>query len=151
MVQFSIASDHGGLDLKKEMVTFFKEEGYTYVDHGTDSLQSVDYPDYAALVAKDIIEEQAQWGVLICRSGIGISIAANKLKGIRAALIKLEDDAEYARRHNNANIICLGAKHTTAYLAKKFIKIFLSTPFDADRHGIRIEKIRKMEQWPPNS
>lgn len=145
MFTFSIGADHGGLDLKNQILTFLAEGGYTYKDNGTHTAESVDYPDYAALVGADVVQGRAQFGLLICRSGMGVCIAANKIKSIRAVLVKLEDDAEYARRHNNANVMCLGGKHTTLYLAQKFIKLFLATPFDTGRHSVRLEKIAQME------
>jgi RpiB/LacA/LacB family sugar-phosphate isomerase len=145
MITLHIGSDHGGFELKQGVIAFLQQEGYNCIDQGTHDLQSVDYPDYAELVGKAILNDPAARGILICRSGIGVSIAANKIPGIRAAVVKIEDDAEYARRHNDANIICLGGKHTTLYLAQKFIKIFLTTAFEGGRHERRIMKIQAIE------
>ena len=138
----SIGADHGGYLLRAAILEALPE--YTFVDHGTYNPESVDYPDYARLVASDILSSKAQLGILICTSGIGISIAANKLPGIRAALVHNEDGAYFARLHNDANIICFGQKYITPYLAIKLLKIFISTPFEGGRH------LKRLAQLEPN-
>ena len=135
----SIGADHGGYLLREAILKGLPD--YTFIDHGTHSPQSVDYPDYARLVAQDILDGKAKLGVLICTSGIGISIAANKIKGIRAALVHNEDGAYFARLHNNANVICFGQKYFTPYLAIKLLKTFVETPFEGERHLKRIHKL----------
>lgn len=136
---FSIGADHGGYLLKNAIIQGLPD--YTFVDHGAHGPASVDYPDYAQSVAQDILNHKAQWGILICTTGIGISIAANKVKGIRAALIHNEDGAYFARLHNDANVICLGQKYITPYLAIKFIQTFIQTSFKGEHHLRRIAKL----------
>jgi ribose 5-phosphate isomerase B len=137
----SIACDHGGYGLKSAILGFMSTPPYTCLDHGAFDEQSVDYPDKARLVALDVAQGRAQWGVLICTSGVGMSIAANKHQGIRAALVFNEDTAEFSRRHNNANVICLGQKYITPYLALKYLKIFFETSFEGGRHAVRVGKL----------
>ncbi len=137
----SVGADHGGFELKKKIVSFLKNSGYEVIDNGTFSSDSVDYPDFAKLVVKDISLKKADFGVLVCGSGIGISIAANRHKGIRAALVTRKEFAELSRRHNNANIIVLGGRFTPFEDAEEYISIFLKTPFDGGRHQQRTDKI----------
>ena len=137
----SAGADHGGFELKDKLVAMLRKEGYEVIDNGTNSPDSVDYPDFAQAVARDILEKRADFGLLVCGSGIGISIAANRFKGIRAALVTNEDYARLSRQHNNANIIALGGRFTSYEDAEKWLKIFLSTPFEGGRHERRIEKI----------
>ena len=137
----SAGADHGGFELKDKLVAMLRKEGYEVIDNGTHSPDSVDYPDFAKSVARDILEKRADFGLLVCGSGIGISIAANRFKGIRAALVTNEDYARLSRQHNNANIIALGGRFTSYEDAEKWLKIFLSTPFEGGRHERRIEKI----------
>ena len=140
-MKISIGADHGGFELKVKLAEFLKLSGHTVIDNGTNSADSVDYPDYAKLVAHDILEERADYGVLICGSGIGISIAANRFAGIRAALVTRKEYAELSRAHNNANIIVFGGRFTTIEEAKEYLQIFLSTPFEGGRHEKRVCKI----------
>jgi len=137
----SIGADHGGFELKEELAEFIKSSGHSVIDRGTDSPDSVDYPDYAKPVAQDILEKRADFGVLICGSGIGISIAANRFNGIRAALVTRKEYAALSRQHNNANIIVFGGRFTTAQEAKEYLEIFLSTEFEGGRHEKRVCKI----------
>lgn len=137
----SAGADHGGFELKDKLVAMLRKEGYEVIDNGTNSPDSVDYPDFAQAVAHDILEKRADFGLLVCGSGIGISIAANRFKGIRAALVTNDDYARLSRQHNNANIIALGGRFTSYEDAEKWLKIFLSTPFEGGRHERRIEKI----------
>ncbi len=133
----SIGSDHAGFDLK---TTLLNTPHFPFIDEGPFTQESVDYPDYAKLVCSRILEEKAQFGVLICSSGIGMSIAANKFPKIRAALCAGQEQAKLARAHNNANILVLGAKFISPFDAIECLKIFLSTPFDGDRHQRRVDK-----------
>ena len=137
----SAGADHGGFELKNKLVAMLRKEGHEVIDNGTNSPDSVDYPDFAQAVARDILEKKADFGLLVCGSGIGISIAANRFKGIRAALVTNDDYARLSRQHNNANIIALGGRFTSYEDAEKWLKIFLSTPFEGGRHERRIEKI----------
>ena len=109
-------------------------------------MDSVHYPDFASLVGQDVASKKAHYGVLICSSGIGMSIAANKIHGVRAVLVQNEDNAEYSRRHNDANVICLGAKYSTPSELEKYLDIFFKTEFEGGRHSIRVTKIQKLEQ-----
>lgn len=140
-MNISIGSDHGGVDLKEVLKTSIAAMGHTVMDRGTQGHDSVDYPDFAAAVGHDIQSKKADFGVLICTTGIGISISANKMADIRAALVHNEDGARYCRSHNNANIICFGAKYQTPYMATQLTKIFLSTDFREGRHQRRLNKI----------
>lgn len=140
-----IGCDHAGYDLKQEIVAQLQDEGYTIVDCGTYSRDSCDYPDIAAAVSSLVLEEDIP-GILICGTGIGISIAANKVKGIRAALCDNCYTARLAREHNNANILALGSRVIGPGLAVEIVKTFLSTPFTAGRHQRRVEKICQLEE-----
>lgn len=144
-MKISIGSDHGGLELKDALKISLEKEGHEVVDRGTNSRESVDYPDFGEAVAQDVTSGKVDRGVVICTTGIGISISANKVRGARAAVCHNEDAAEFCRRHNDANIICFGQKYDTPYMAAKMCKIFLETPFDAGRHCRRIDKITAIE------
>lgn len=143
MVVF-IGSDHGGYELKEQIKSFLEEIGVDVEDLGTYSLKSCDYPDIAQKVALNVVKSKEK-GILICGSGIGMSIAANKVKGIRCALCHDAYTAEYSRRHNDANIIAFGGRTTGVEIAKQMVKIFLFTEFDGGRHEQRVEKIGKLE------
>lgn len=144
-MKLSIGSDHGGYELKTAIIEYLKQQGYEVVDHGTKSTDSVDYPDYAATTGEAVAKGSSELGILICTSGIGISIAANKIKGVRAGIAFNEDMAEYMRLHNDANIICFGQKYITPYMANKLIDIFIKTKFEGGRHQRRVDKISTLE------
>ncbi len=144
-MKISIGSDHGGYDLKTALVATLKEDGHEVIDRGANGHESVDYPDFGEAVAKDVAGQSAAFGVLICTTGIGISISANKVHGIRAAVCHNEDAAEFCRLHNNANIICFGQKYDTPYMAAKMTRIFLATQFEGGRHERRVNKITAIE------
>lgn len=137
----AIASDHAGVDLKKILIPLIEELGHRPMDLGTNSTESVDYPDYADAVAKKILGGEAKWGVIICGSGIGISIAANRHKGIRAALCHSGLGAELSRRHNDANVLALGARLIGTEEAKECVRRFFATDFEGGRHQKRIDKM----------
>lgn len=139
-----IGSDHGGYDMKESIKALLEDMSVKFEDLGTHSKESCDYPDIAQNVAYNVAKGNAK-GVLICGSGIGMSIAANKVKGIRCALCHDAYTAEYARRHNNANIIAFGGRTTGVEIAKQMVEIFLSTEFDGGRHERRINKISELE------
>ena len=139
-----IASDHAGFNLKSFLITELTKSGFALIDLGCDSSEkSVDYPDYAQKLSKKIIAKKAQFGILICGSGVGISIAANRFKQIRAALCANAKIAKLSRLHNDANVICLGARLIKPESAIKTVKIFLKTEFEGGRHQKRIEKLYK--------
>ena len=147
IMKVAVGSDHAGLALKRELIKIMEVNSITVIDYGTYSSDSCDYPDYAAKVAKEVISNNAEFGILICYTGIGMSIAANKFKGIRAALVNNVENAKLTREHNNANILCLGAKDVDAQTAIEIIKTFLTTPFsNGERHQRRIDKITKLEE-----
>ena len=141
----AIGGDHGGSELKEHIKKHLDEIGEEYKDYGTYSEESVDYPDCAAPVCKAIQDKTADKGILICGTGIGISIAANKHKGIRAALCSDVYSAKMTKQHNNANIICLGGRVTGRELAFMIVDTWLNTEFEGGRHEARIEKIHKIE------
>ena len=146
-MNISIGADHGGVDLKDSLVEAIREMGHNVLDRGTHGHSSVDYPDFGAAVAGDVTSGEATFGVLICTTGVGISISANKVAGIRAALVMNEDAAEFSRLHNNANVICFGQKYHTPYLAAKMARTFFDTAFDGgERHLRRVNKINAIEQ-----
>lgn len=134
-----LAADHGGYMLKNDIAEWLKTNGYEYIDCGTNSLESVDYPVYAKLGVDKILSGECSMGIFCCGTGIGISMAANRFKGIRAAVCESEVCAEMARRHNNANVLCLGGRTTGKTHAIELVKIFLTTEFDGgERHRRRI-------------
>ena len=141
----AIGSDHGGFTLKEAIKNYFEKNNIEYKDFGTNSTDSVNYPIYAEKVANAVASREFEKGILCCGTGIGISIAANKVKGIRAALCTNEFCAEMTRRHNDANILCMGGRVIDEETAVKLTKIFLSTPFDGGRHLERINQITEIE------
>ncbi|MDO4199263.1 MAG: ribose 5-phosphate isomerase B [Clostridia bacterium] len=141
-----IGSDHAGYKLKELIKGYLSEIGENYKDLGTSSEESCDYPVFAGKVAKEVVSTGNAKGILVCGSGIGVSIAANKVKGIRAALCMSSELAEMSRRHNDANILCLGARYIDFEAAKSIIKIFLSTEFEGGRHERRVQEIKDIEE-----
>lgn len=143
----AIGCDHGGYELKLELIRHLEDRGIPYQDFGCDSTQAVDYPMYARKVGHAVLQGKCEKGILICGTGIGISIAANKMPGIRAALCSDCFSAEATRQHNDANILALGARVTGAGLAIKILDTFLDTEFShAERHQRRIDLIEKAEE-----
>ena len=141
----SIGCDHGGYELKSEVIKHLQDKGYTVIDNGCDSTASCDYPIYAKKVTDDITASKADLGILICGTGIGMSMAANKTAGIRAALCHDVFSAKATREHNNANILCMGARVVGPGLALMIIDTFLETPFsEEERHIRRIEMYSKL-------
>lgn len=138
-----IGSDHAGLDLKNTLKAHLEVRGFTVLDHGAHSPESTDYPTYARDVCQAVLAENGR-GLLVCGTGIGMSIAANRRHGIRAALCACEFHARACREHNNANILCLGSRVTAAGLATAILDVFLDTPFAGGRHQNRIELIEKL-------
>ena len=144
-MKLSIGSDHAGYDLKKQIFEYLQKEGHIVIDQGTYNKDSVDYPDFAEWVVKDVQNKEADYGILVCYTGIGMSMAANKARGIRAALVGKVEDAVLTREHNNANVLCLSAKNTSVEDAFEIIKAFLSTDFAGGRHERRVEKLMRFE------
>ena len=142
----AIASDHGGLELKTAIVELLQQRNMAYVDHGTHGQDSVDYPDFAALVAKAVTSGTAEAGILICGTGIGMSIAANKFPGIRAALVHDEFTAQMAHEHNNANILVLGGRLLSPEQGQKLVEVWLDADYEGGRHQNRLDKIAALEQ-----
>ncbi len=142
-MKIAIGADHAGFRLKNLIKDHFKE--HSFVDVGTHSEDSCDYPDFAQLVGEEVAAGRVDAGIVICGTGIGISISANKVKGIRAALCTNEFMAEMSRRHNNANVLALGARVIGDDLALRIVKVWLNTGFDGGRHERRVEKITKIE------
>ncbi len=140
-MKIAIGADHAGFEYKEEIKKYLTGKNYTLVDKGTYSKDSVDYPDFAHPVAKSVENGEVDMGVLICGSANGVAIAANKHKGIRAAICWNNEVAELARKHNDANIICIPARFTGIDLAKCMTDIFMETEFEKGRHERRVEKI----------
>lgn len=143
----ALGCDHGGFLLKKAIKSYFDEKNIKYKDFGTDEFEnSVDYPKYAYLVANSVASGECEKGILCCGTGIGVSIAANKIDGIRAAVCQDEFSTEMTRRHNDANILCLGGRVIDDEKALLLTNIFLDTPFDAGRHYWRVLQIKQIEK-----
>lgn len=138
-----IASDHAGVDLKAQIVTLVSEAGHDIRDLGPADTSSVDYPDYAQAVSKAVVAGEAERGILICGTGIGMSLAANRHPQVRAALCHDAFTAEMARRHNDANVLCIGARSTGPGVAEQMVQVFLDTPFEGGRHQRRVNKIER--------
>ncbi|MBS5776767.1 MAG: ribose 5-phosphate isomerase B [Finegoldia magna] len=145
-MKIAIAADHGGFELKDSMVEYIKSLGNEVVDLGTNSSDSVDYPDYAKKVCEEIQKGNSDLGILICGTGIGMSLAANKFEGIRAACVSDVYSAKMSRNHNNANVLCIGARVIGDEVAKLIIKTFLENEFEAGRHKRRVDKIMAFEK-----
>ena len=145
-MKIAIAADHGGFELKDSMVEYIKSLGNEVVDLGTNSADSVDYPDYAKKVCEGIQKGNSDLGILICGTGIGMSLAANKFEGIRAACVSDVYSAKMSRNHNNANVLCIGARVIGDEVAKLIIKTFLENEFEAGRHQRRVDKIMAFEK-----
>ena len=147
-MKIAMACDHGGFHLKEHIKKYLTEKGIEIVDHGTYNEDSVDYPDFAEKLCKDITsgESGAERGILICGTGIGISIAANKVKGVRCALCSDTLSAEMTRRHNDANMLAMGAGMIGKNLAERIVEVFLNTEFEGGRHARRVGLIEDMEK-----
>ena len=137
----AVASDHAGFDLKEILKRDLQEAGLEVLDLGTNSTQSVDYPDFGMAMADAVASGKAERGVLVCGTGIGISMAANRHRHVRAAVVHDVTSARLTRLHNNANVLCLGARLTGADVAKDCLKVFLTTDFEGGRHENRVAKL----------
>lgn len=137
-MKIAIGSDHGGFGLKTKLAEHFKARGYDVFDEGTYDTQSCDYPVFAKRVAKKTASGESDFGVLVCTSGMGMTIAANKVKGARAAFVRTEYDAEMTRRHNDANVVCFGEAVVSFEEAARLAELFFHTAFDGGRHTRRV-------------
>lgn len=145
-MRIAIGSDHGGYDLKEIIVEYLKEKGYEVTDYGIKENERVDYPDYAKIVADAVVEQKEDLGILICGTGLGMSIAANKIKGIRAACVSETFSAKMARQHNDANILCFGGRVVGDEVAKTIVDAFLEAEFEGGRHCGRVDKMMGFEE-----
>jgi ribose 5-phosphate isomerase B len=146
MKKIAIASDHAGFNGKEAIKKTLDELGLAYQDFGTQSQESVDYPDFAVQVAKAVASGEYDQGILVCGTGIGMEIAANKVPGVRAALAWNEETARLARTHNDANVIAVGERTTPPETVDQIVRTFLTTDFEGGRHARRIEKITNLEK-----
>lgn len=144
-MKVSIAGDHAGFEEKQLLVGYLQELGHEVIDRGPDNDDRVDYPDYAALVAHDVADGAAERGVLVCGTGIGMAIAANKVHGIRAANVTTPEFAALAREHNDANVIAVSGRFVDDATNRAIVKAFLETAFGGGRHAGRVEKIMQLE------
>jgi ribose 5-phosphate isomerase B len=145
-MKISIASDHAGLELKDYIKEYLTRKGHEVEDFGTYSKDSCDYPDFARPCAQSVANKSSELGILVCYTGIGMSMCANKVKGIRAALVTSVENAHLTKEHNNANILCLGAKDTPQDLALNIVDEFINTPFAGGRHERRVNKLMETEE-----
>jgi ribose 5-phosphate isomerase B len=144
--RIAIGSDHAGYEAKERAKQALASLGAEVVDEGTQGSESVDYPDFGAAVGRAVASGEVERGVLICGSGIGIAIAANKIAGVRAAVCWNEETARLARQHNDANVVCLGARFIDPDLAVRMIRVFMETEFDGGRHQQRVDKLTKLDE-----
>ena len=144
-MKIAMGSDHGGFDLKEQIKAWLQENGHEVVDFGCHSKESCDYPDFVAAAARAVASGQCERGIVICTTGIGISITANKVKGIRCALCSDPWSAEMTRRHNDANMLAMGAGVVGPLLAQRIVEAFLSFAFEGGRHQRRVDKIMAVE------
>ncbi len=144
-MKVALGADHAGYDLKERLKHWLARQGIELTDKGTGSTESVDYPDFARDVALEVTGGRADYGILVCGSGIGMSIAANKVSGARAANVSSENDARLSREHNNANILALGARALDEAVARNIVQAFLHTQFAGGRHQRRVDKIAELD------
>jgi ribose 5-phosphate isomerase B len=145
-MKVAIASDHRGYHLKEKVISLLKSQGHTVIDDGPSSEASVDYPDFAALVAKKVSSGEVDRGILICGTGIGMAISANKFPGVRAAAVVDEVTAELSRRHNDLNVLCLSGDLLSSRVTERLVDIWMATEFEGGRHARRVEKIGELER-----
>lgn len=145
-MKIAFGCDHGGIEAKDAVIYYLAQKGYEVIDFGTNSTDSCDYPDYAIPVSKAVANKEADFGILICGTGIGMSICANKIKGIRCAHVADLFSAEFTRKHNDTNVIALGARISTKEQIVSFVDKFLHTEFEGGRHAKRVEKINLLDK-----
>ena len=144
-MKIAIGADHAGFALKEKLRARLVQEGHEVVDYGTNSADSCDYPDYAQAVGREVGAGRTDRGILVCSTGIGMAIAANKIDGVRAAPAQSEDEVRLTREHNDANVLTLGAKYLDDVHAESLIDVFLNTEFTGGRHARRVAKIAQLE------
>jgi ribose 5-phosphate isomerase B len=147
-MKIAIGADHAGFSLKEKLRQRLAGEGHEVVDFGTGSLESCDYPDFAQAVGRDVAQGRSDRGILVCSTGIGMAMAANKVDGVRAAPAQNDDEVKFTRQHNDANVLTLGARYMDENRALELIDIFLKTEFAGGRHARRVAKIAQLEKWP---
>lgn len=145
-MQISIGSDHRGFNIKSRLVEFLRQQGHEVLDEGTHSSDSCDYPDIASQVARKVVDRAAERGILICGTGIGMQITANKFAGVRAAVCHDEIEAEMSRRHNDTNVLCLSGNLVGERRIDNLVRTWLATEFEGGRHARRIDKINDIER-----
>lgn len=145
-MRIAIAADHAGFALKEQVRAQLEAEGHEVIDFGTNSPESCDYPDFAQPVAREVASGHSDRGVLVCSTGIGMAMAANKVAGIRAAQGEREEEVRLTREHNDANVLTLGARHLDSGIAMQLVHAFLETEFSGGRHARRVAKIALLEQ-----
>jgi ribose 5-phosphate isomerase B len=148
-MKIAIAADHAGFALKERLRLMLAEEGHEVVDFGTGSAESCDYPDFAQQVGREVGQGRSDRGILVCSTGIGMAMAANKIAGVRAAPAQSEDEVRLTREHNDANVLTLGARYLDEQRAAGLIGIFLNTEFTGGRHARRVAKIAQLEEDSP--
>jgi ribose 5-phosphate isomerase B len=147
-MRIALGCDHAGLSLKEDVKRYLAERRAPFIDFGTNSDAPVDYPEYAARVARAVASGECERGILVCRTGIGMSIAANKVRGIRAAAVVDLESARLSREHNDANIIALAGQTMPSHVAREIVRVFLETPFAGGRHQRRVDAISRLETQP---
>lgn len=145
-LKISLGSDHAGFSLKEKVREYLQAKGFDVADQGTTGLESVDYPDYAEKVAASVVAKEADFGVVVCGTGIGVAMAANKVPGIRAANCADTISAHFARAHNDANVLAMGGRVTDEATARKIIDVWIETSFEGGRHERRVQKIDLIDQ-----
>ncbi len=145
-MRIALGADHAGVALKREVARLLDERGVSYTDFGTDSTDSVDYPDFAAAVGREVASGRYDRGILVCGSGTGMAMAANKIPGVRAAAPGDETAARLSREHNDANVLALGQRLTGPEVARDIVTTFLETPFGGGRHQRRVDKINALDR-----
>ena len=145
-MKIAIGNDHGAVDMKNHVMSWLEKNGYEVVNFGTDSTESTDYPIYAERVARAVVSGDCDRGILICGTGIGISISANKIHGVRCALCSEPVSAALSRQHNDANILAMGARTIGPVMAEEIVRTFLTESFEGGRHAIRVGKIMALDR-----
>ncbi len=145
-MKLAIGADHAGFSLKEKLRQRLTDEGHEVVDFGTNSEESCDYPDFAQTLGRDVAQGRSDRGILVCSTGIGMAIAANKIDGVRAAPAHSDDEVTFTRQHNDANVLTIGAKYMDVDRALELIQIFLNTEFIGGRHARRVAKIAQLER-----
>ncbi len=145
-MKISLGSDHAGFELKEQIKTYLLNKGYEVIDEGPTSLERVDYPDYGAKVGRRVVSKEADFGIVCCGSAEGISIAANKIKGVRCGIGYNDEVSKLLRQHNDANVIAFAGRFMSVEEVLPRVDLFLNTPFEGGRHSQRVEKIKELEK-----